>query len=87
MVPPQSQAKLLGRRRPHHPQLEDCHDGGRHRQEREQRVSASFPSPAPDQPLSQRQRETRGRDHGPDDGDPTHGGMKEEGRGVVISDQ
>ena len=73
MRPTQGQAELSGRLRSHHRQFaprEGC--GPRRRQGKEQ-MGPRAASPGPDQQMHGRQRETRRRDHGPDDRDPAHG--------------
>jgi hypothetical protein len=43
-----------------------------HRRQGKNQAAPGRAFPAPDQQVYRRQRETRGRDHGPDDGNPIH---------------
>ena len=82
--PPQRQTELSGRLGPHHPQL--APRVGRHacRRQGKEQMGPRAASPGPDQQMHRRQRETRRRDHGPDDRDPAHGEAGGRRRGAWV---
>ena len=72
MCPPHRREEFSGRPGSHLPQFAKREGrGGGCRRGKEQ-MGPGVTVPGPDHPINRAQREARRRDHGPDDGDPTH---------------